>query len=68
MGFRRKVFDGAKKFYDFYEQDSKENQNIDVVLISLDKFKLLKQAYPNYYLDSGSFIGVIKKEFQELGI
>lgn len=68
IGFRRKDFDEAKKIYDFYEQDSKENQNTDVVLISLDKFQLLKQAYPNYYLDSRSFIGAIKKEFQELGI
>lgn len=67
-GFNRKDFAEAKKFYDFCEQDSKENQNTDVVLISLDKFKLLKQAYPNYYLDSGSFIRVIKKELQELDI
>lgn len=64
-GFKKRDFAEAKKFYDFYEQDSKENQNTDVVLISLDKFKLLKQAYPNYYLDSRSFIKVIK---QELGI
>lgn len=61
-GFRRKDFDEAKKMYDFYEQDSKENQNTDVVLISLDKFKLFKQSYPNYYLDSRSFISVVKKE------
>lgn len=67
-GFNRKNFAEAKKFYDSYEQDSKEKQNTDVVLISLDKFKLLKQAYPNYYLDSGSFIRVIKKELQELDI
>lgn len=65
-GFKERDFIEAKKFYDFCEQDSKENQNTDVVLISLDKFKLLKQAYPNYYLDSGSFIKVIKKELQEL--
>lgn len=65
-GFKERDFAEAKKFYDFCEQDSKENQNTDVVLISLDKFKLLKQAYPNYYLDSGSFIKVIKKELQEL--
>ena len=65
-GFKKQDFIEAKKFYDFYEQDSKENQNTDVVLISLDKFKLLKQAYPNYYLDSRSFIRVIKKELQEI--
>ena len=67
-GFNRKNFAKAKKIYDSYEQDSKEKQNTDVVLISLDKFRLLKQAYPNYYLDSGSFIRVIKKELQELDI
>ena len=67
-GFNRKNSAKAKKIYDSYEQDSKEKQNTDVVLISLDKFRLLKQAYPNYYLDSGSFIRVIKKELQELDI
>lgn len=67
-GFKERDFIEAKKFYEFCEQDSKENQNTDVVLISLDKFKLLKQAYPNYYLDSGSFIRAIKKELQELDI
>lgn len=67
-GFKERDFIEAKKFYDFCEQDSKENQNTDVVLISLDKFKLLKQAYPNYYLDSGSFIRAIRKELQELDI
>ena len=65
-GFSRKNFAEAKKFYDVCEQDSKKNQNTDVVLISLDKFRLLKQAYPNYYLDSSSFIGVIEKALQDL--
>lgn len=65
-GFNRKNFAEAKKFYDVCEQDSKKNQNTDVVLISLDKFRLLKQAYPNYYLDSSSFIGVIEKALQDL--
>lgn len=64
MGFKKSDFEEAKKLCDFYEED----KNIDVVLISLDEVKMLKKAFPNYYLDSNSFIEVITKELQGQGL
>lgn len=66
-GFKKKNFENAKELYDFYEDKSRE-KNTDVVLISLDEVKTLKKAFPNYYLDSNSFIRVIEKELQGQGL
>ncbi|EAL0594968.1 RelA/SpoT domain-containing protein [Campylobacter jejuni] len=65
-GFKKKDFQRAQWLYGLLEQKSKEKGDTDVVLISLDEFKLLKKAYPNYYLDSGMFISSIKKEINEI--
>lgn len=65
-GFKKRDFEEAKKLYDFYEEDLRD-KNSDVVLISLDEVKMLKKAFPNYYLDSNSFIDVITKELQGQG-
>ncbi|MBF7044654.1 hypothetical protein IY888_06925 [Campylobacter volucris] len=51
-GFQKNDFDFAQVAYRYYESQ----ENIDAVLISLDKIKLLKKAYPNYYLDCAEFI------------
>lgn len=51
-GFQKNDFDFAQVAYRYYES----HENIDAVLISLDKIKLLKKAYPNYYLDCAEFI------------
>lgn len=65
-GFKKKNFKEAKQLYDLYEEYSRD-KNIDVVLISLDEVKMLKKAFPNYCLDSNSFIRVIRKELQGQG-
>ena len=41
--------------YSGLERDTK-NCHVDVVLVSVDDVKNLKQAYPNYFLDTTSFI------------
>ncbi|EAJ6830236.1 (p)ppGpp synthetase, partial [Campylobacter jejuni] len=65
-GYKKNSFQKAQLDYDLLEQISKEKGDTDVVLVSLDEFNLLKKAYPNYYLDSGMFIGSIKKEINEI--
>lgn len=61
-GYKKSDLDKARKYYDFIEEQSRINTNIDVVLISLDNIRLLKKAYPNYYLDCNAFIKEIQKE------
>lgn len=42
-----------------------KQENLNAVLISLDDCNSIKDAYPNYYLDSGEFIHRIKTEIGE---
>lgn len=63
QGYKKNDFKRAEVDYNRLEY-SKQNNKTDVVLISLDKLKLLKKAYPNYYLDSSSFIKELEKELQ----
>lgn len=56
-GFSKDNLDSARKHYN----DLEKNNNIDAVLVSLDNQKKIKQAYPNYYLDSSVFIENITK-------
>lgn len=44
---------------DYLYFESKEKKN--VVLVSVEDLKNLKKAYPNYFLDAGSFIRTIEK-------
>ena len=44
---------------DYLYYESKEKKN--VVLVSVEDLKNLKKAYPNYFLDAGSFIRTIEK-------
>lgn len=46
----------AEQVYSHYEQDSFKNEFLDVVLVSVDDVNQLKDAYPNYFLDTNSFI------------
>ena len=39
---------------------TKEKKNWDVVLISVNDMKKLKNAYPNYYLDSRRFVQTVQ--------
>lgn len=66
MGYRD--FTMAQTQYTTLEIQTRNDETIDVVLISLDKIKQLKSAYPNYYLDCSSFIDVVKKELDSSGL
>lgn len=46
----------ANKDYLEIEKDISKGKNLQAVLVSADSVKLLKQAYPNYFLDTSEFI------------
>ncbi|WP_267523603.1 RelA/SpoT domain-containing protein [Campylobacter sp. MG1] len=60
-GYKKSDFNKAKEYYDFLEKTAIKTNESDIVLISLDKIKTLRSAYPNYYLDSREFVKVIEK-------
>jgi hypothetical protein len=46
----------ANRHYMSLEKEAVGKPDVDVVLVSVDNLKLLRQAYPNYYLDTKVFV------------
>ena len=54
----------AQKFYDDTEQEYKNDDNNDVVLVASSSVKELRKAYPNYFADTEEFRKNIFKVFE----
>lgn len=59
--FTSKQIKLAEEFYASQEAKSKDNEYLSVVLVSAGDIKHLRKAYPNYFLDTVSFIKCITK-------
>lgn len=60
--YKKAEFEKANKDYTSEERRIiDENQNAQVVLVSLESVKSLKKAYPNYFLDTNEFNKQIDK-------
>lgn len=55
----------AEIMYDALEKETKNNPDIDVVLVSVGDLKAIKKAYPNYFLDTNEFIKDLKLIFNK---
>jgi hypothetical protein len=42
-----------------YAKIEKEQPNLQAVLVAVDSLAALRAAYPNYYLDTTSFLGLV---------
>jgi ppGpp synthetase/RelA/SpoT-type nucleotidyltranferase len=57
-----------QKAYEEYlrkEKESEKRPEIQVVLVSVESVEALRAAYPNYYLDTGAFIGALKQAIDD---
>ena len=52
--------DTKREYAKLEKEITKEKKNWDVVLISVNDMKKLKNAYPNYYLDSRRFVQTVQ--------
>jgi putative GTP pyrophosphokinase len=59
--FGRRKLDEANKRYSHYENQISDGESIQVVLVATGSIESLRQAYPNYFLDTHEFIKVIQK-------
>ena len=59
--FTQGQYELAQSYYKMREIDTKDNPNIELVLISMDSIKDIKKAYPNYFLDTQAFIKSVKQ-------
>lgn len=51
----------ANEEYLLVEQQYADNPRVQAVLVSVDSLASLQSAYPNYYLDTGEFLTVVKE-------
>lgn len=51
----------ATGHYEALERASAENSDTDVVLVSVDSVSALRRAYPNYFLDTDAFLGIVRE-------
>lgn len=58
-GFKQSESEKANAKYLEVEKKIKTSPNLDAVLVSVDSMNSLRQAYPNYFLDTGVFLGVM---------
>jgi hypothetical protein len=50
----------ATEAYDGMERVAATEENVDVVLVSVDSLASLRRAYPNYFLDTATFVGLVR--------
>ena len=60
--------DDLPKAYEMYlriEKETEKHPEIQAVLVSVESLEALRAAYPNYYLDTGAFVGAMKQAIGE---
>jgi putative GTP pyrophosphokinase len=60
LTFKKRDYEIASEEYLRLEKDIKENENA-VVFVSASSIKLLKKAYPSYFLDTSEFILALER-------
>lgn len=58
-GFKQSESEAATNKYLETEKKIKTSSNTDAVLVSVDSMDALRRAYPNYFLDTGTFVGLM---------
>lgn len=62
-GYSARKFYLANEDYLIQELENIDNNNIEVVLLSIDNVKKIKQYYPNYFMDTKEFALNLKRLF-----
>ena len=60
-GYQQELMLNAQNDYLELEKSIKGKPQMQAVLVSVESFKALKKAYPNYFLDITVFVGLLKK-------
>ena len=59
--FTKNQLNEAQLYYSAQERETKDQSEKSVVMISVSSLHDLKQAYPNYFLDTKYFLEKLKK-------
>ena len=58
--FKPSEFERASLFYDALEK-SNSNKMIDTVLVRASSLSMVREAYPNYFMDIGEFVDIVSE-------
>jgi hypothetical protein len=61
IGFKENALETAQELYVAMEKEASGDLGKDVVLVSVNSLESLKRAYPNYFADTGVFIGIVNQ-------
>jgi len=61
--FKPSEIDMASKTYDYLERLRKDDP-VDIVLVRATSFSTVKEAFPNYFMDIGEFVDLVKDYLQ----
>jgi hypothetical protein len=59
-GFPQELLTVVQQEYLEIEKQNKDKPHIQAVLVSVESFKALRRAYPNYFLDITVFVNLVK--------
>lgn len=66
------ILNAAEEYLKAERRFSQEGAGGDAVLVSVDSLASLRRAYPNYYLDTNMFVGLVEKallgDFTAIGL
>ncbi|HTY48371.1 MAG TPA: hypothetical protein VMB48_01625 [Steroidobacteraceae bacterium] len=60
-GFRAGELAQANARYLDLERKITPTSQTDAVLVSVENIAILKRAYPNYFLDTGAFVNIVRE-------
>lgn len=58
--FKPSELEQANKMYDYLEKN-RGNKPLDIVLVRAESYNTVKAAYPNYFMDIGEFVDIVKE-------
>jgi Region found in RelA / SpoT proteins len=62
VGYKKKDFKRASSDYAEAEREHHDEEDVHVVLVSVESLNDLKSAYPSFFLDSAGFIDLIRDQ------
>jgi ppGpp synthetase/RelA/SpoT-type nucleotidyltranferase len=65
--FRKYQAAAAQEAYDAAEKATEKDENVQVVLVSVEDVAALRKAYPSYYVDTQDFISAVHRELNKRG-
>jgi hypothetical protein len=62
QSFAKHKFEEAKSAYSKIEARAAAGEKLEPVLVGVGSFSSLRRAYPNFFLDAGEFVRIVREK------